>query len=398
MFITISKVIRKYIIIIVCFIAASSCQNKPFPQDSPIALNLINIPLREEKLSEFIEELSYIKLENSIPIKSIRKIQISDKLIVVSEGRRLFLFDIHGNYIREIGKRGRGPGEFSYIIDFTLDIEANNLFILNSNGQILKYSITEGYIETFEITQKIDFDKISCFSDKIILSSGNPNGTDIYNWIVLNDKGVFLSGKKNYLNFSYPQNSVNIYSHLICRHANEYLYISQFCDTVFSINEDGYYPKYTIPGNKIEVSDYLDQAKLARQRKNLDRHILMPINLMETNDHIFYQYYQEEEMNFVHLNKRSGTICRLKDNPDRIGIENNIDDGISFLPKYYTGIKNGEFLFDWVDAYKLVQFVQSKAFKDSMPKYPEKKKELEKLANSLSENDNPVLMVVKLKD
>ena len=32
------------------------------------------------------------------------------------------------------------------------------------------------------------------------------------------------------------------------------------------------------------------------------------------------------------------------------------------------------------------------------PKYPEKKKQLEKLANSLNENDNPVLMLVKLKE
>jgi hypothetical protein len=31
-------------------------------------------------------------------------------------------------------------------------------------------------------------------------------------------------------------------------------------------------------------------------------------------------------------------------------------------------------------------------------KYPEKKKELEKLANSLNENANPVLMLVKLKN
>ena len=31
-------------------------------------------------------------------------------------------------------------------------------------------------------------------------------------------------------------------------------------------------------------------------------------------------------------------------------------------------------------------------------KYPEKKKQLEQLANSLDENDNPVLMLVKLKE
>jgi hypothetical protein len=39
----------------------------------------------------------------------------------------------------------------------------------------------------------------------------------------------------------------------------------------------------------------------------------------------------------------------------------------------------------------------SEEFKNSTPKYPEKKKELEKLASSLDENDNPVLMLIQLK-
>jgi len=36
-------------------------------------------------------------------------------------------------------------------------------------------------------------------------------------------------------------------------------------------------------------------------------------------------------------------------------------------------------------------------FKNSSPEYPEKKKELEKLANTLKETDNPVLVLVRLK-
>ena len=60
--------------------------------------------------------------------------------------------------------------------------------------------------------------------------------------------------------------------------------------------------------------------------------------------------------------------------------------------------KNDNTLFAWVDAFELKSHVSSEAFKNSTPKYPEKKKELEKLANSLDENDNPVLMLVKLKE
>ncbi|MZP67102.1 MAG: hypothetical protein GT597_13230, partial [Bacteroidales bacterium] len=48
-------------------------------------------------------------------------------------------------------------------------------------------------------------------------------------------------------------------------------------------------------------------------------------------------------------------------------------------------------------ANKLKEYVASENFKNSKPLYPEKKKELEKLADSLKETDNPVLVMVRLK-
>jgi len=51
-----------------------------------------------------------------------------------------------------------------------------------------------------------------------------------------------------------------------------------------------------------------------------------------------------------------------------------------------------------VFSYELKAHISTESFKNSTPKYPEKKKELEKLAYSLDENDNPVLMLVKLKE
>ena len=48
----------------------------------------------------------------------------------------------------------------------------------------------------------------------------------------------------------------------------------------------------------------------------------------------------------------------------------------------------------WINAAELKTHVASDDFKNNVPKYPEKKKKLEELANSLSESDNPVLMLV----
>jgi hypothetical protein len=51
----------------------------------------------------------------------------------------------------------------------------------------------------------------------------------------------------------------------------------------------------------------------------------------------------------------------------------------------------------WIEAKQFKDHIASDDFKNNFPKYPEKKKELEKLSNSLSVFDNPVLMFVTFK-
>ena len=84
-----------------------------------------------------------------------------------------------------------------------------------------------------------------------------------------------------------------------------------------------------------------------------------------------------------------------KDSVKPESIYNNVDAGPSFFPMVSV---NDSTLAMWIDANQLKAHIASKAFKISTPKYPAKKKELERLANSLDENDNPVLMLVKLKE
>jgi hypothetical protein len=73
------------------------------------------------------------------------------------------------------------------------------------------------------------------------------------------------------------------------------------------------------------------------------------------------------------------------------GIYNDIDAGPRFFPAKQI---NDSTMAMWIDAKQLKEHVASEDFKNCKPKYPEKKNALEKLANSLTEFDNPVLMVV----
>ncbi len=74
-----------------------------------------------------------------------------------------------------------------------------------------------------------------------------------------------------------------------------------------------------------------------------------------------------------------------------------MDGGVSFEPQFFSIINNEEYLIGWKNAYQIKDYVASGDFKNSVAINPQKKKAFEELANSLKENDNPVLMLVKLK-
>ena len=123
----------------------------------------------------------------------------------------------------------------------------------------------------------------------------------------------------------------------------------------------------------------------------------MSYMFFETNNFFVYKYF----LNGLHLaliDKKSGLTKSINLGNNKNGIINNIDGGIAFIPEIYYTNKKREYMVSEIHPFVIKAHVASEEFKNSTTKYPKKKKELEQLANKLNENDNPVLMLVKLKD
>ena len=91
------------------------------------------------------------------------------------------------------------------------------------------------------------------------------------------------------------------------------------------------------------------------------------------------------------------SITQLGLPPLRIDILNDLDGGTLFQPENYFVEDSQEYMVGLQYPYQIKVHVASTDFKNLIPEYPEKKKELEKLANSLKETDNPVLVLVRIK-
>jgi len=57
-----------------------------------------------------------------------------------------------------------------------------------------------------------------------------------------------------------------------------------------------------------------------------------------------------------------------------------------------------EYMIGFFNPYQLKNHVASAQFINSVPKYIENKSKVENLAKTLTETDNPVLMLIKLKN
>ena len=93
-----------------------------------------------------------------------------------------------------------------------------------------------------------------------------------------------------------------------------------------------------------------------------------------------------------------GSYLSYWETTDIGGIINDIDGGTKYFSKSYFSENDNEYLIGLVHPHSLKYHVSTNEFKNSIPKYPEKKKKLITLADSLKETDNPVLMLVRLKD
>jgi hypothetical protein len=119
-----------------------------------------------------------------------------------------------------------------------------------------------------------------------------------------------------------------------------------------------------------------------------------PFNLFEFGNYVYYEF----QTDFVLLkgSKVYSFIGSKKDDFKALidtekGLVNDLDGGPNIIP---ITIKDDNTVIAMLEAMELKRYVASDSFRKSNPKYPEKKAELERLANYLKETDNPIIILV----
>lgn len=397
---------RPYLIIISVIFLCSCKQRITIDEKSTSTkAKLIEVNVMEvneniiKKPSTILDVLEYIPLETNkdIAIGEISKILFSNGKFILHDklAKRIYIYSNDGNYLSKITSIGKGYGEFLNIDAFDFDKENNSILIFDNQLRKLLLFNLDGNL----ITEK-KFD-IS-LQDITKLKEGIYFNTEFL-W----NKKIFINFPEQFqlCYFTMDENTVDgelikhslsyLYNDFLCLFPRSPYRFSSICDTalyidnvnnkIYNLFPDGviserynlHFGEFTIPFGYEEINSKDEIENLVDlQRKNK---LAVLFRFLETDKSICIRYSFSTIYWTYFYSKTTGRTVNL---PlmfsDYDGIQ--IPMPVSSTDSTYISV---------IDAF---------AFKQTYESTPGSKSErVISLYNKLKPNDNPILVIIKLR-
>lgn len=378
----------RFVFILLIFFLGFSCnnernKNKSEEQHQQL-INIDRIP-NSNSDSITITDIKYVFLESTLKgiIGKIDKIKIYNNkyyFLDINITNRLYLYEDNGKFVKTIGRKGKGPGEYIQLMDFDVDKYGNvylydngkkNLIVFDNYGKFIKEIKLKSRFFEFALIDDETLAVYNCFNKgKVIAHIGKYN-------LNSEDLQIIIPGRKIKDDLS------------IVKFSSKYLYDTDsgiLCNPRFSNNVLRIEKKKTT--KIMEFNDeYIPNENVIlklKQDRNYgilnDKYILDIRNIYETNDFFNLIIYKRLFKNLI-ISKNTGNLKVFT------GIENN----------NYLG--NNEFMGSYDDYF--ISLIE--------PKMIKKQTWMEKLErstlddntkaklNNLDITSNPVLVLIKFE-
>ena len=351
---------------------------------------------RDPLLSEIASDIEFIKLKTDKDhlVGSIGGIsRFNDKLLVLAnQGKSLYIFTNQGDFVSEIGRRGKGPGEFLYIYGMSIDPISNHLYILDNNQvKLIEYSPDGKFIKE---------KKLSFYATGV---RATENGFIFYTRSVytFRSRGCVLTVTDKDLNILSSHHPRSIGKGIPDRKNNMYkiedeiYYWEPFWDTVYAFNGKSIQAKYSFSmGRKQLPKKFLEKSSMIDPSVDVYRWVSF---YTEFENFLFFDV--------IDLNRRGKKIFYDKTTQNGYCIPGNLDymnwgyiDDISGGPLFTLDSK--VLSDEVVCVFEIIELkeYESKGFINAnRAKNPKRYQELAKILESSSIEDNPIIAIAKLK-
>ena len=370
-------------------------------KSSIVEVDLLSLPeLKLTGLSQVASDVKYIPLstnEESM-IGFIGKVILNKgRYFLAVNTTEIMCFNKSGNFLFKLSKQGNGPDEYQFIIDFDISTDGQTLAVLSGN-KIHCYSVSEsGFIKKNSIVlqQHAAFISFVPGTENLLVSSMSPLGNEKALNVLINLKGDTLNLKSNSYRYIksasyniYPNNDVIQYKSgdLVC-------FKEVWSDTVFSVSREpaNWVPYLIFNSNGTNVStmirsdqDYLNKIKNDFSQiasiSEVDRYILYMCYIMGESHLIMYDKTDHVK---YEIDRKSMPVDDITGGPDFKFLSlNNASEG-----SWYSSIST----------IALKKYFQNNETDKAEVTDNLKYGKLKIIADSLSDTDNPVLIIVTPK-
>ena len=394
------------LILIIIVFAACGRNSKNEQTETVKVIDLLSEPeSKVTKLSEIAANIEYIPLQTTksslIGPIILKIININNRIFILNSGFQgeILCFDLNGKFLFKLQKKGRGPEEYIYITDFDVSSDNKFLTILSSlNRKLLIYEISEtGFTFQRSITLKEPAPWMVSLvpeTDNVFLAIPPWRGTEPTLSLLINTVGDIIHFKPNCYKYENVRKSnyMAINEMLVYTTGNTVCFKEEFSDTVFYIDvkDNSFKPRIILNSHGT-----VGTPEIRGGSESAGNLLTSVANIFETSRYIFYYYISSgPTRNRILYDKKTDTKYKLDVESE---LKDDLSGGPDFNIEFLHNFCSGDRLFSFVEAIALKKYVAGEDFKNAQVSDPKKKNELKKLADSLDETDNPVLIIVTPK-
>lgn len=379
----------------------TSCNNKHVENGAIFSrVQTIKVPIEEINNNDFVESASYVFLDSEFLIGNISRILFFKNNIYIHDkiSDRIVAFSMKGKYLFHIDQKGKGPGQYLKLSDFTIDELNNKIIILDENlHKILSYSIAE---RKFINERKIDFYPTAFAWNSSCLFFYNPftfnyPRHDEYHYSLIktsdeieNEKKYFKIDEKIGKFMSDPNPKGFFYGKNLCM-------LNRFDNIIYSLTKDSIYARYKMLfAENDDYQDALNDA-ITKGTRNTDRYKKCATDISdfcETESLLTFNYNRNQQRYLVIYSKGENKIILHQS-----GIKLTPSLLVKNIPILLSPSNVEDDLFVSIIPFGLIEKLKnSKKFQKLMMDNMTNTDLIEKLKN-FDSNSNPVIVFYKFK-
>lgn len=307
-------------------------------------------------LSEVVDTVMYIQLDDSILLSGIGNLSMTDSFIIgTTKKYGILRFDLNGQFRNTIGHIGEGPEEYlTKFYNMAVDVINETVYVYMFPDVLLSYSLEGKFLERTHLQWPeeiagIQYPDIFRIQNGLLhfyyMNAGEKGKKPLY-WLTMTKEGRFINYRMGQKSRKDSNEGVLLINDYVNVDDSTMIYWDNYNDTIFHVTPSSERAVYLFERGKYRLQDTdelpLPSAARVRCSRIIDtKHFLiLTWGKMSLDDSVWYNLYDKD----------TDTMYRLDENmkPDR-----RIDLSLRHKWMSYVRLKEREYLVTLSNAYQL---------------------------------------------